>query len=76
MDHFLYSALGKTNEARKAAYRALFKAHLSQAGISEIREATNKAWVLGSNRFKEEIAATVRRRVQSLPKGRPRKQVE
>jgi hypothetical protein len=30
----------------QAAYRELFKHHLSENSITEIREATNKAWVL------------------------------
>ena len=73
-DHALYRALGKTAEARQAAYRELFKAHLSNADVVAIREATNKAWALGDERFKSEIAAVVGRRVQPLSKGRPRKE--
>jgi putative transposase len=72
-DHALYRALGETEEARQAAYRALFNAHLSEADMVAIRDATNKAWALGGERFKEEIAAAVERRVLPLQKGRPRK---
>lgn len=71
-DHALYRALGKTDAERQSAYRGLFKAHLSQGALEEIREATNKAWVLGSDRFKERVAAAATRRVAPLPKGRPR----
>ncbi|BBP03358.1 hypothetical protein TPL01_26980 [Sulfuriferula plumbiphila] len=71
-DHALYRDLGKTDSERQSAYRGLFKARLSQGTLEEIREATNKAWVLGSDRFKERVAAAATRRVAPLPKGRPR----
>lgn len=71
-DHALYLALGADQDERRAAYRALFKAHLSEATLAAIRDATNKGWALGNDCFKEEIAAAVSRRVAPLPKGRPR----
>ena len=71
-DHALYRALGKTNAERQSVYRGLFKAHLSPGNLNEIRDAINKAWVLGSDRFKERVAAAATRRVAPLPKGRPR----
>lgn len=75
-DHALYLALGKIGTERQAAYRALFKAHIGEATLTAIREATNKSWVLGTSRFQEEIAAAVSRRVAPLPKGRPKKEEE
>lgn len=69
-DHALYRALGATAEARQATYRALFNAHLSEIDMNAIREATNKAWALGGDRFREEIAAATARRAEPLPKGR------
>jgi putative transposase len=75
-DHALYRALGNTASGRQAAYRALFKARLSHATLAAIREMTNKGWLLGSDRFREEIAATVSRRVAPLPRGRPRRKEE
>lgn len=74
-DHVLYHALGKTTEARQVVYRELFKVNLSEADTVAIREATNKAWVLGGERFKEEIATAAERRVQPQPRGRPRKRI-
>jgi putative transposase len=41
--HPEYLRMGESNEARQAAYRDLFKHHLSENSISEIREATNKS---------------------------------
>jgi putative transposase len=73
-DHALYLSLGKECPERQAAYRALFKTHIGEATLVAIREATNKAWVLGADHFQDEIAATVNRRVAPLPKGRPRKE--
>ena len=69
--HELYLALGRTRAARQQAYRELFRSHLSQQTIDEIREATNKAWVLGSARFKGQLAKKTKRRVAPLPRGRP-----
>lgn len=71
-DHALYLALGADQEARQAAYRALFETHVSEATLVAIRDATNKGWALGNDRFKGEIASAVSRRVAPLPKGRPR----
>ncbi|WP_447969620.1 transposase [Nitrospira sp. M1] len=70
--HALYRALGRTAEERQKAYRALFRHHLSGETLDEIREATNKAWVLGHERFKNRLAKKMNRRVSPLPRGRPR----
>ncbi|MGH8644537.1 MAG: hypothetical protein ACREX4_08810 [Gammaproteobacteria bacterium] len=53
------------------AYCALFKSHIDDETAAEIRETLNKGWVLGSERFKEDVAGLVRRRVRPLLKGRP-----
>jgi putative transposase len=47
---------------------------VAAADIEAIRAATNKAWVLGSDRYKAKIEALSGRRTQPLPKGRPKKQ--
>jgi len=69
--HSLYQRLGDTAEARQQAYRALFRHHLSGETVDAIREATNKAWVLGSDKFKDRLARKLERRVTPLPRGRP-----
>jgi putative transposase len=71
--HPEYLRLGESNEVRQAAYRELFKQHLSENSISEIREATNKAWVLGNDRFKQRIQDQLGRRVESKARGGYRK---
>ncbi len=71
VDHPLYRRLGKTAEERQSAYRALFRAHLGDTALVEIRDATNKGWALGSDRFLTQIEALSGRRAAPLPKGRP-----
>lgn len=72
-DHALYITLGGNNEVRQSAYRALFKSHVGEATLNEIRDATNKGWALGNDRFMEKIAMAVSRRISPLPKGRHKK---
>jgi putative transposase len=57
--HPEFQRLGESDEARQAAYRDLFKHHLSENCITEIREATNKAWVLGNDRVQEQLGTRV-----------------
>ena len=65
------------NEAgRQAAYRALFKQKLAQNELESIRESTNKAWVLGSDKFKQRVEELSGRRASPKPKGRPKKDEE
>jgi putative transposase len=71
--HKEYLRLGCSSEIRQAAYRALFKSHISERTLQEIREATNKAWVLGSSYFKERIAAQLDRPVTPSNRGGDRK---
>ncbi len=68
-----YQRLGKTDEDRQAAYRQLFKCHIAESSLNEIRDATNKAWVLGDDRFKQRIQKQMERRVEPNVKGGDRK---
>ncbi len=49
--HSLYLAIGQTDKARQANYRALFRAHLDSAAIDDIRLALNQNQPLGNSRF-------------------------
>ena len=69
----LYTRLGKTPDERQTAYRQLFKSHLSELSINQIRDATNKSWVLGSDRFKQQIQKQLTRRVDPAARGGDRK---
>ncbi|TCI05102.1 transposase [Corallincola luteus] len=73
--HPCYIALGATPLLRKAAYQALFRHHIPDYTLKEIRDATNKAWVLGEGRFKEQIAKQTGRRTSPLGRGGDRKSV-
>ncbi|AOW78603.1 transposase [Colwellia sp. PAMC 20917] len=71
--HSLYLALGNKALERKKAYQALFSAHVDELALQEIRDATNKAWVLGDSRFKQQIEQDTGRRASHLGKGGDRK---
>jgi putative transposase len=67
--HAEYLALGPSSPEREAAYRALFEVHLDIKTLMEIREATQKGWALGNDRFKDEIERLLQRRARPLPRG-------
>ncbi|PKM18268.1 MAG: transposase, partial [Gammaproteobacteria bacterium HGW-Gammaproteobacteria-15] len=46
---------------------------LPERELTAIRDATNKAWVLGDGRFKAQIAAKTGRRPEPLGRGGDRK---
>lgn len=71
--HQEYMRLGKSEEERQAAYRQLFKHRISESSLEKIREATNKGWVLGNDRFKQRIQKQLERRVEPSAKGGDRK---
>ena len=72
--HELYQSLGRTDEERQSAYRQLFRAQVAKADVEAIRNATNKGWVLGDNRFGAKVAALTERRAMPLPRGRPKRE--
>ena len=69
--HSLYRRLDRSTDTRRSAYRQLFRAHIAKDDIDAIREATNKAWVLGNDRFREKIEALSGRRTTQQTRGRP-----
>lgn len=69
--HEQYLALGASEQERQQAYRELFRAHMEPSLIDEIRAATNGNYVLGNDRFREEVAAMVARRVSPHRPGLP-----
>jgi putative transposase len=70
--HETFLGLGNSDNERRTAYRQLFSGQLSVADVEMIRDATNRAWALGNDRFREKIEALSGRRSRPLPKGRPR----
>ncbi|WP_025039498.1 REP-associated tyrosine transposase [Nitrosospira briensis] len=71
--HSEYLRLGRIDEERQSAYRRLFEYPISEESINTIREATNKAWVLGNDRFKQSIQEKLKRQVEPAVKGGDRK---
>lgn len=73
VQHPEYQRLGASDESRQLAYRALFNHHLSEQCITDIREATNKSWVLGNDHFKQRIQDQLNRRAEPKARGGDRK---
>ena len=71
--HDQYKALGQSDELRQENYRGLFVTEIEAKTLQAIRESTNKAWVLGSDYFKEKIAVKLNRPVAPLARGGDRK---
>jgi putative transposase len=64
--HEEYLALGFSPPERAANYRELFRQKIDPAALKEIRLAVNGGFVLGNDRFKEEIAQMLGRRAERL----------
>jgi putative transposase len=58
----LYLALAEADETRRSHYRSLFVDEIPEGALAALREATNGAFALGSDRFQRQIAAMVGRR--------------
>jgi len=71
--HDCYLALGKDREEQMKAYCRLFDEYLSEDQLKEIRDSTNKSWLLGDNHFKQQIEVQTGRRVGPLARGGDRK---
>jgi putative transposase len=67
--HHLYLRLSETPADRQAAYRELFNVHIEDRALDELRDATNKAWVLGSAYFKQAIEKQLNRRMEPKRRG-------
>lgn len=74
--HSLYCRLGQDKTERQLAYRQLFSDNMEQNSWQEIRDATNKAWALGDDRFKTRIAAQLERQAAPKSRGGDRKSAE
>lgn len=59
--HPLYAALGASPPDRQQAYRELFRHHLDNDLLHEIRDALNHELVLGRSYFKDKIEAMTQR---------------
>jgi putative transposase len=68
--HALYRALGANPKRRQSAYLSLFKHQISERMLAETREATNKAWVLGNERFQKRVERLTHRAAAAEAEGR------
>ena len=71
--HPEYRRLGRSLNARQAAYRALFEQPIDDALLTRIRDATNKAWVLGDEAFCRSVEESLNRRPTPRPRGGDRR---
>ena len=71
--HAIYKALGVDNVSCRLNYKALCDRHIPDAEVEEIRNATNKAWVLGNDRFKAKVESLMTRQVQPKSRGGDRR---
>ncbi len=74
--HEQYLRLGRTDEERCQAYRSLFGAALESTELHELRDAVNRGWPYGSERFKDEIECVLVRGARPPKRGRPARRTE
>lgn len=72
--HELYNRLGCCKLEREANYRELFKHHVDDELLTDIRLASNRGMALGSEKFINEIEQLTGRRMTPKKRGRPSKQ--
>ena len=71
--HPLYQRLGRTMDGRQSAYRQLFRHRIANRTLEAIRASTNKAWVLGNDRFRAKIERLAERPAAPRARGGDRK---
>lgn len=71
--HKEYNLLGQTNSKRQQAYLALCQSLLSANDLNNIRQQTNKGWILGSELFKQQLKEKINRPLEARMKGGDRK---
>lgn len=71
--HICYLSLGDTCRKRQEMYKGLYAQQIPAYTIKEIRDATNKAWVLGCEKFKQQVEVQTGRRASPQMRGGDRK---
>jgi putative transposase len=69
--HPIYFELGLNESVRQTAYRELFKGHINNDTLHEIRESLNHELVLGRSYFKDKIEEITNRQTRLGTPGRP-----
>jgi putative transposase len=75
-EHHVYIELSRDIKKRQECYRFLFNTEITEKTLDEIKQSTDKAWVLGSCKFKEEVEKLSGRRAEPLPKGGDRRSLK
>lgn len=68
-----YMSLADNDEARRSAYAAWIGRGASVSELRLIREASQRGQLIGSNRFREEVARRTGCRIELRGRGRPRR---
>mgnify|MGYP002343975178 CR=1 FL=1 len=71
--HYLYEGLGTTKEERLKNYRGLYEGHIPEKTLEELRDATNKGWAVGSEKFIEEVQLACGRAARKRKRGGDRR---
>lgn len=71
--HALWRDLGVDDDERRQAYSALFETAIPQVTMRQIGEMVERGWVLGSDRFRDQIELLLGRRTGPLARGGDRK---
>lgn len=71
--HEVYRRLANNEQTRRAAYLSLFKAHIPENDLGEIRRAWNTGTPLGNDRFREEVEVKLQLKVGQNRRGRPKR---
>ena len=71
--HPRYAKLANTRSGRIEAYKALFKAHLDDEQLIEIRDALQTGTPLGNELFREKIEKKLKSKVGQARRGRPKR---
>ncbi|TPQ28596.1 transposase [Cupriavidus pinatubonensis] len=73
-DHSAYWELGNTPFERQSNYRTLSNEGLSGRTLATLRKHAHSGWPLGGDGFLAQLERQATRRVQPLPKGRPKRE--
>ena len=72
-DHNCYLALGENTTTRLQTYRELFRQHVDEPSLQEIRSSINSGMPLGDESFKDQLETQIARSVRAGKPGRPKK---
>jgi putative transposase len=70
--HEIYKRLATAEEERFKVYKELFREELTNIQIENIRAATNRGLLVGSEKFRNEIEELIGQSVRPNPVGRPK----